>query len=98
MGTWWAEALGDGVGWGPGLVHIHNQGCHVVRMLDAEGDNGGAVLGHCHLGEERLWEEPPCPHPQALPFWADGGIVVPPESQPERTSQRPCCQVGAKSR
>lgn len=41
-------------GAGPGLFHIHDQGCHVVRMFDAKGDDGGAGLGHGHLGEERL--------------------------------------------
>lgn len=41
-------------GAGPGLFHVHDQGCHVVRMLDAKGDDRGAGLGHCHLGEERL--------------------------------------------
>ena len=48
-------ALGGG-GWGgrAGLFHIHNQGRHVVRVFDAKGDDGGAGLGHRHLGEERL--------------------------------------------
>lgn len=37
-----------------GLFHVNNQGRHVVRMFDAEGDNGGTRLGQDHLGEERL--------------------------------------------
>lgn len=47
-----AETSSMGVG--PGLVHIHDQGRHVVRVFDAEGDNRGAGPGHRHLGEERL--------------------------------------------
>lgn len=47
-----AEASSVGVG--SGLVHIHDQGRHVVRVFDAEGDNRGAGPGHRHLGEERL--------------------------------------------
>lgn len=33
----------------PGLVHVHDQRCHVVRMFYAEGDDGGAGLSHCYL-------------------------------------------------
>lgn len=52
------------VGLGPGLFHVYDQGCHIVGMFDAKGDDGGAGLGHCHLGEERPREEwAAWPHP-----------------------------------
>lgn len=41
-------------GCGVGLVRLHDQGRHVVRVFDAEGDDGSAGLGHRHLGEKRL--------------------------------------------
>lgn len=41
-------------GAGTRLLDVHDQGCHVVRVLDAEGHDGGAGLGQCHLTEDRL--------------------------------------------
>lgn len=41
-----------------GLFHIDNQGCHVVRMLDAKGDGRSTGLVQGHLEEEE--EEETC--------------------------------------
>lgn len=40
-----------------GLFHIDNQGCHVVRMLDAKGDGWSTGLVQGHLEEEEGCEE-----------------------------------------
>lgn len=79
--------------WGPGLFHIHHEGHHVVRMFDAEGDDGGTGLGHCHLGRrgcERLWHPCPCLTGSALPGAraADSGFTVLPEPWAKVTSAK----------
>lgn len=55
---WWGDVQRllavAGEGGVAGLVHIHDQGRHVVRVFDAKGDDRGAGPGHRHLGEEWL--------------------------------------------
>lgn len=87
----------------PGLLHVHHQGRHVVGMFDAEGDDGGAWLGHCHLGaggreKSRLPSRPRC---TALPGAraAARSFAVAPEAVPggperdhaARFAHRPAC-------